>query len=496
MLLNLLRSRLRQNPPGFYVVLYTEMWELFGRFGITALLVLYLTHTFNIADSHAFSVYSTFMALIFGTPIVGGYLADRYFGSRVAIILGASLMTIGNALMVLPAPDVVYIGLAIVTVGYGLFLPSLPPLLSAMYKNNEHKRDAGFTFYYLGKNVGALLAPIACGFVGEHFGWNYAFILSSVGMASGLLVFILGQKHLQAFFRMPSATGQVTPHKRFKSKTLVYGLLACMVPVCYVMLYKNLDTSLMVVSFAVVLLMMARLLIKGTQAERKNLLLILIGIIGVIVFEAMLNMGGTTLNLFIQRIIDRKVMGTTIPTSAFYALDPIFMLIIGPFLATLWVNLSKQKRSPLVTDKFALGMAMLGLGFLIFVFAAKSALVHGHASPFFVVVAYFVFPMGELCMVPISLALVTKLAPRGKETLLVSIWMLSNAVAGFLTGVLSKYGQISFKLDSQAAIFKACHIYETLFLNSAIALFAFAGIFVVSRNVVRRYLLNNEELNP
>lgn len=493
LLYKILAQRFKRNPPGLYVVLYTEIWELFGRFAITALLVLYLTHTFHVSDEKAFVVYSTFMALIFATPILGGVLADRYLGSKRAIILGAMFMIIGNGLMVFPVLNIVYLGLAIVTVGFGFFLPSLPVLLSAIYDNNQHKREAGFTLYYLGKNIGALLAPIICGFVGAHYGWNYAFILSSIGMATGLVVFVLGQRHLKEFYRLPKVAGQTHPRRRIKPAHNVYLIMVLMVPACYLMLFNNLDNVLMVVSLIIVIAIMLFLILKAQGQARKNLLLILISLVAVIVFMSMLNMGGTTLNLFIQRIINRHIFGIEFPTSAFYALDPIFMLIVGPFLATLWVSLSRRRSSVLVTDKFALGMAFLGLGFLVFVVAATHAIRAGDASPWFVVLAYFLFPIGELCIMPLSLSLVTRLAPRGQEALLVSVWMLANAVAGFLTGTISKYGQINFKLDSKLAIIRASHVYHHLFLYSAIALFVVAGILFVLRGLVQRLSINDGE---
>lgn len=490
--IHFLKQKIRSNPTGLYVLFYTEMWELFGRFGITALLVLYLTQIFHIPDTQAFGIYSAFIALLFATPIIGGFFADRYLGSRFAILLGASLMVVGNALMVIPKESCVFLGLSIVAVGSGLFLPSIPPLVGALYENDENKRDAGFTVYYLGKNLGALLAPLAGGFVGERFGFNYAFVLSTLGMISGIIVFLLGHKHLRGYSRKPRF--EKLKHKvlGLRPDLFVYVTMIIMVPIVYFILYENVDAILLVLTLAVVVILMTYLFIKANANDRKHLSLIMIGIAAVIVFEAFLGQGGTTLNLFIQRVIDRNSLGFTIPTSVFYALDPVFMLITGPFLAGLWVRMANKKKEPMVTSKFAIAMFLLAAGFLVFVEAETHAIHSGKASSLFVVLAYFLFPVAELCIIPISLSLVTKIAPKGMESLLVGVWMLSNAISSFLTGEISKLGQVDFSLKSIDAVKKASHIYQHLFLETAIVLACAGVVLLVLGRLAKRLLTDGE----
>lgn len=493
-LLQYLQQKIKSNPTGLYVLFYTEMWELFGRFGITALLVLYLTQTFHIADARAFSIYAAFIALIFATPIIGGVLADRYLGSRFAIILGACLMIVGDAMMVIPKEFTVFLGLSIVAVGSGFFLPSIPPLVGALYEKDEGKRDAGFTLYYLGKNLGALLAPIACGFVGEKFGMNYAFVLSTIGMISGVTVFTLGHKHLKGYNRKPRFERLKHKILGLKPLSFVYLVMVLMVPIVYLVLIENIDSYLLVLTITIVIVLMAYLFLKSNAHDRKRLVLIFIGLLAVIVFEAFLGQGGTTLNLFIQRIIDRNGLGFSIPTSAFYALDPVFMLITGPFLAGYWMHLARKKKEPVVTTKFAFAMFLLAAGFLVFTEAAHRAMSAASASPLFVVLAYFLFPVAELCIIPISLSLVTKVAPKGMDSLLVGIWMLSNAVSSFFTGEISKLGQVDFSLNSHQAIMKASHIYQRLFFETAVVLAVTGVVLLLLQRYVKKLLLTDGEV--
>jgi proton-dependent oligopeptide transporter, POT family len=483
-----LRDKIKANPTGVYVLFYTEMWELFGRFGITALLVLYFTGVFHISDARAFEIYSAFIALVYATPIFGGVLADRYLGSRNAIILGGLLMIVGDALMVIPRESAVFIGLSIVAVGSGFFLPAIPPLVGALYEKNDRGRDAGFTLYYLGKNIGALLAPIACGFVGQAFGINYAFVLSTIGMLSGVFVFMLGQKHLKGFNRKPRFDNDAHKLCGIKPKTFIYLVIALMVPLVLLILTENIDGYLLAITAVIVAVYLAVLYSRQTKKDRQKMQLIFLSIAAVIVFEAFLGQGGTTLNLFIKRLVDRHFAGLHIPTAAFYSLDPIFMLLIGPFLAGLWMRLSRKKREPIVTTKYAIALFLLGLGFLVFVKAASVAALQGSASPLYVVLAYCLFPIGELCIIPISLSLVTKMAPKGLDSLLVGVWMLSNAASSVFTGWISMLGQVSFSRHANLARVHAAHIYMHVFLGTAIVLIGVSVILLVCKPFVQKRL--------
>jgi proton-dependent oligopeptide transporter, POT family len=485
-LVSTLRDKLKANPMGLYVLFYTEMWELFGRFAITSLLVLYFTQQFHMSDDSAFIIYAAFIALIFATPIIGGPLADRYLGSRHAIIFGASIMVIGNACLIIPNEKVVLVGLAITAVGCGFFLPSIPPLVSSLYEHDESRRDAGFTLYYIGKNIGALLAPIGCGFIGQRYGYNYAFILSVVGMISGVLVFILGKKHLVAHDKKPRVS---SAKNRLKGQCFTYLLSVVLVPLLYLVIVKHLDGYLLAVTGVIVAVVLLMIFIKRSPQERRHLIVIFIAIGLMVLFESFLGQGGTTLNLFIERNINRHLFGLiTLPPSVYYAMDPVFMLIMGPLLAGLWMRLAARGKEPMVTTKFGFGLIVFALGFLTFVMAAGQARADGSASSLFVVLGYYFFPVAELCIIPISLSLVTKMAPQGLSALLVGVWMLSNAVSSYFTGVISTYGHINFALNSVSAKSHAAGIYQHLFLVSAIVMAITAVLAFIIGPLVKRLM--------
>lgn len=470
-----IKAKIQSNPPGLYVLFYTEMWELFGRFGITALLVLYLTHTFKFTDDKSFAIYSGFIALLYVMPIIGGYLSDRLLGLKHSIILGASLMAIGNALLIFPYSQFIYLGLSVVAVGSGFFLPSIVPLVGQLYKEDRRGRDAGFTLYYIGKNIGALLAPLACGIVGQQFGYNYAFILSTLGMISGIYVFVRGQKHL-----IDIETSNEHRYRRARTSTvLVYASILVMIPAVYVVLLYALDGYLLVCAGIIAFAVLLTIGIRHDAKVRKRLLAIVMMLIFVVVFFALLGQGGTTLNLFIERIIDRQIFGYQIPPSVFYTLDPIFMILTGPLLAMLWTRLAKIDREPSEVIKFCLAMVILAAGFMVFVAAGHLASEQGKVSPLFVVLGYFLFPIAELLIMPIGLSLVTRLSPKGHDAILVGIWMLGYSVSGYLTGIVSKLGRVTFHVVDVEAVKQASLIYSHDFLYSALILVASAIVLLL-----------------
>lgn len=463
---NYIQDKINSNPRGLYVLFYTEMWELFGRFGITSLLVFYLTKTFHFSDDRSFALYSGFIAMLYVMPIIGGFLSDRVLGLRHSVILGASLMAAGNALLIIPHTTFVFLGLSVVSVGSGFFLPSIVPLVGYLYKSDRQGRDAGFTLYYIGKNIGALLAPITCGVVGEHYGYNYAFILSTLGMLSGIFVFMRGKKHVSDL-----ESEQTKPkYGRFKFQLASYIVTALMIPCVYAILKFALDGYLLAAAGVLALIVLVVVALRHDFKVKKHLLAIVMMMVFVIIFSGLLGQGGTTLSLFIERIINRTVLGYVIPPSFFYTLDPVFMILVGPLLAGLWAKLAKKNKEPNEVSKFALAMAILSSGFGVFVVASLQASHIGQVSPLYILLAYFLFPIAELTIMPIGLSLVTRLSPKGYDAMLVGIWMLGYSVSGYLTGVVSKLGRVTGAMESKASIQSAAMIYHHDFVVSAAGL--------------------------
>lgn len=461
---------------GLVTLFLTEMWECFGRFGISSILVFYLINLFGFADAKSYAIVAAYLTLYNITPLIGGLLSDHFLGSEYAILFGGGLIAVGNFILVIPKDFTLYLGLALISLGNGFFLPSIAPLVGKLFDEAGEERDAGFTLYYLGRNIGALLAPILCGLVGQRYGYNYAFLLSGIGMLIGLVIFMRGRAILPHI--------ESTYIKRAIYRVLILLASLVFIPMIQIVLSDHFSAilSLLIVIIAIGLIVCLGIFCK--PKERRNLYKILFSLIFVIAFAAFLNQGGLTLNLFIERNINRQIMGYTLPPSVFYALDPAFMMLIGVVLAKFWARRAQQKGDYLFTTKFSIAFIIFGLGFWVFVLAAKQAQISGQASLFYVILAYFLFPAAELCIMPISLSLITKLSPKKMVTLLISVWMIANAMANYLSGVIAKTAKVAVSVHTLAGMKIAARIYGHLFTELTIACIGIAVVLAVISMII------------
>lgn len=460
-----------------FILFYTEIWECFCRFGIASVLVLYLVglKKFNFTDAEAYTLFSSYLALYYIAPIIGGYAADTVIGHVRAILFGTILVTIGTSLLIIPithtgTPYSLYYGLGFTIIGNGFFMPSVAALVGEIYKKHSSNSESGYTFYYLGKNLGALLAPIFCGLIGVRYGYNYAFILCTAGILSGLVIFALGHHHFQ---------DKVV--RKLKSTLTAYGLgLFCIPLSVYCLIHQYTGLTVAIIGSIAVFYFFQQIN-QAPKSERNKFFIILFSLICLCVFQVCLNQGGMTLNLFIDRNIDRELFGMSLPTTFFFALNPLFMLVVGPGVAALWAHLSKRNIPFHFREKYILAFVLLSLGFFVFLFASEQAALHAKANMFFIVAAYFIFPIAELCLVPISLSIVSRYAPENKVSTMISIWMIANALGNYLAGIVARYANIPDKADTTAELQEAAMIYHDLFNRVGIALFATAAIVLVLR---------------
>jgi len=465
-------------PDGFFVILYTEICELFGRFGITALLVLYLTSDLNFADHSAFSLYGAFIALIFIIPLLGGHYADKFLGYKKAIIMGITLMGIGNLLIAYPHPFSLYLGLAIIAVGSGFFTPSLTALLGKLYHNKENNRDNAFVMYYIAKNLGALLATIFCSLIGQAYGYSYAFLLSSTVMISGLVVFSFGRHQLN--HALNSYRPIVKQTQNMALSLMHIGTILALITSVYFMLTHHITNYLFGLSVIVASIVFIKLYYSHDNKTRTHLNAILFALIAMIIFSMFLGQGGTTLNLFIERIVNRQVGSITIPPSMFYALDPLFMLLFGGFVMHFLGKINHANQTITSFYKLIFGLITLAIGFFVFVLASQLALTTSHKpNVLFVFTAYMIFPIAELSIMPITVSLITRLAPKGKDGLMASFYLFGQGVASYLTGVFSKIGKVDFKVTNHASFIDAAKIYHHVFSLSSLLLLTAAVVSIL-----------------
>ena len=429
------------HPKGLFVLFFAEMWERFSFYGMRALLVLYMTGALMYGEDHAYSTYGAYLGLVYATPLLGGMLADRLLGSRKAIVIGGCLMIMGHFAMAIETKFFFYAALSLIVAGNGFFKPNISTIVGSLYAQDDPRRDSAFTIFYMGINLGAMLAPLVCGIIGQTYGWGWGFSLAGVGMVFGQLVFLWGKRWLGDAGLPPNPEKLKEPVLGFLPKSwLVYLGIVCFVPLCAYMLIHPLGVEhwMLKVLGPIVGLYMLFEIARAKPGERGKIVVILVLICFSITFWACFEQAGSSMTVFTDKHVDKTVLGWEVPASVFQSINPFFILMLAPLFSWLWVALGRANKNPSSPLKFSLGLFQLALGFVMMVIGAKSASNGGLSSIWWVILAYFFHTTGELCLSPVGLSAVTRLAPARLVGLMMGMWFMSNAFAGVLSGVIAK----------------------------------------------------------
>lgn len=393
------------HPKGLYLLFATEMWERFSYYGMRALLVLYLTKSLidgglGFTDDNASLLYGFFTGFVYFTPLIGGWLADNYLGQRKAIVIGAILMMLGQfSLATESSLPFLYTGLVLLIIGNGFFKPNISVIVGHLYEPGDPRKDSAFTIFYMGINVGAFFAPLLTGYMALTYGYRYGFMVAGIGMLIGLLVFtILGNRYLGEVGKAPSC--------------------------------KAKDDSLENVPL--------------TKEEKDRTLAIVVFVLFSIFFFAGFEQAGSSMTLYTEKYIDREVGSFVVPTEWFQSVNPLLIVILAPLLTVLWRWLGQRGKEPSIPVKMSMGMVLLGLGFLVLYGAVcarggDSADESVKASILFILFTYLFHTLGELCLSPIGLSMVSKLAPVKLASLMMGVWLLSSFFANILGGWVSSH---------------------------------------------------------
>ncbi|ROV59044.1 MFS transporter [Vibrio ponticus] len=397
------------HPRGLFLLFGTELWERFSYYAMRAILVLYLTDTtlnggLGWSTKDALDLYGIYTGLVYITPLIGGWLADNYLGQRRSILIGGALMAIGQFTLAIPADMLglsvlhsFYLGLALLIAGNGLFKPNISTMVGDLYKEGDNRRDGAFTIFYMGINIGALLAGVVSGSVTNEFGWKAGFVAAGIGMLMSLVMqMTLAQSWLGDIGREPAAKRDLELKNSNKKEPL-------------------------------------------TKEEFDRIKVILVMSVFTIVFWAGFEQAGGLMNIYTQQYTDRMIGGFEVPAAWFQSLNPFFIITLAPLLAVLWVKLGK--REPNSPVKFALAMFFLALGFLCMVGAVmeQGGDTTVKTSMLWLVGAFFFHTLGELCLSPIGLSLVTKLAPLRLASLMMGAWFGCNAIANYVAGYVGSH---------------------------------------------------------
>jgi POT family proton-dependent oligopeptide transporter len=438
------------HPRGLSTLFFTEMWERFSYYGMRALLLLYMTAPltagglgFDTAQGGA--IYGLYTSMVYLATMPGGWIADRLIGPRRAVLYGGIFIAAGHFSMALASLAMFYLGLFLIVIGTGLLKGNVSVIVGRLYSAGDNRRDAGFSIFYMGINLGAFIAPLVCGYLGQEISWHYGFAAAGVGMVLGVIQYVLGSRSLGDAGLEPAAA---TPEERARWKkqaTIWGGAFIALVAIVGIGGYTGAVpiTATQVADAAGVMLIAITFGFFGwlywsgewTPEERKRLYVIGVLFLAASVFWSLFEQAGSTLNLFARDRTYNNAFGFDFPSSWFQSMNSMFLIIFAPVMAWVWIRMSAAGKEPSTPMKFAWGLILAGLGFAILVPPAQA---EGQlASPLWLTATYFLHTMGELFLSPVGLSAMTILAPARIGGLMMGVWFLATSVGNFISGRVS-----------------------------------------------------------
>jgi proton-dependent oligopeptide transporter, POT family len=456
------------HPRGLSTLFFSEMWERFSYYGMRGFLLLYMTASASVGGmgldaATAAPIYGMYTSMVYLSNLPGGWLADRLLGQRRAVLIGGILIASGHFSLAVPASGTFYLGLLLIVLGTGLLKPNISVIVGQLYAQKDVRRDAAFSIFYMGLNLGAFLGPLITGYLAQDEGfrarlagwgmdpnsaWHWGFGAAGVGMTLGLIQYVLGSRHLGTAGLNTVSTGSTQKDAELRGKAMRALAIAAGVIVLFVLgmgtgilpfTVEQIVGAYTYALFAITLGFFAWLFMANTwtDAERKRLYLIVIFFIAAAMFWGVFEQAGSTLNLFADRSTNNVIFDYEFPSSWWQSLNAMFIFILAPVFAYLWVTLGRKE--PSTPSKFALGLIGVGLGFLVLVPGAQTALTGVKVGVGWLFMVYLIHTLGELCLSPVGLSAMTKLAPPSVVSQMMGVWFLGASIGNFLGGQAASF---------------------------------------------------------
>ena len=437
------------HPGGLQTLFFTEMWERFSYYGMRALLVLYMTASLQegglfITVASAGAIYGLYTGAVYFMGLPGGWIADRLLGCQKTVWYGGIIIFAGHVVLAIPSTKTFFVGLVLVVLGTGLLKPNIGAMVGQLYSKEDKRRDAGYTLYYMGINIGSFLAYLTIGPLKEQGWWHYAFGLAAIGMLAGLIQYKLTLSKLGGAGAHPTV---VTSDKTKRMSWIVIwffvGVLAATTLAMTFDLFKfdpvKVSGFVAIAITVVFLLYFAAIFFLGglTDNEKKALAALFLVCVASIFFWTGFEQAGSSLNLFAQDFTNRVVGSFEIPTIWFQLSNSAFIIILSPFIAAIWINLAKKMITPSFGIKCALGLIIMATGFIVMFFAAQFAASGMKVAPYWLIATYFLHTVGELCLSPVALSAVSKLSPRRFAGQMMGVFVLTYSIGSVIAGLLA-----------------------------------------------------------
>lgn len=444
------------HPKGLYVCFATEMWERFSFYGMKYLLLLYLTKYHLFSETAALGVLGSYASLVYAMPVLGGMIADRFLGMRRSVTYGGLLLVAGHLGMAYEghaaletangilrdqfALNVLYLSLALIIVGVGFLKPNISTVVGRLYPEDDTRRDAGFTIFYMGINLGAFSATLLCGWLGEVYGWSWGFGSAGIGMSFGLIIFQWGQKFQHGLGEAPDS-GVIERILWFglSTENVIYlgGLILVVLIWQLVQLSDWVGVLLDGVSLGVLISLGWYLCFRCSRVERNRMLALIILTLSTVVFWALFEQTASSMTLYADRVTDKRLLGIEVTAAQFGAANALFIFMLAPVFAVLWARLGQTGREPSTPMKFSLGILQAGLGFGVLVYGAQYSDETGLVSAWWLILAYLLHTTGELCLSPVGLASVTRLSVPSVVGVMMGTWFLSTAYSCYIAAKIA-----------------------------------------------------------
>jgi POT family proton-dependent oligopeptide transporter len=486
------------HPRGLSTLFFTEMWERFSYYGMRALLILFMTDAasggLGLSVERAGAIYGLYTFGVYALALPGGWIADRLIGQRRAVLAGGILIALGHYSLAVPALSTFYLGLLLIVLGTGLLKPNISAIVGDLYAEKGPRRDAGFSIFYMGINVGGFLGPLLCSWLGEPregadwVNWHYGFGAAGVGMTLGLIQYVAGQRHLIGAgdlkddssqpARLASARGQLLKGAAVFAAIAIAAVglgAAGAVPVTLLGFAESvfyLVTALFFVYFLVVLAFVCR-----DGVERRRVTVCLILCLGAAVFWSGFEQAGSSMNLFARDLTNRTFLGAEITAGTLQSINPILIILLAPVVGAVWVRLGS--RNPSIATKFGLGLLLLAVGFLVMAWGS-TFVVNGRVGMQWLVVTYFFHTVGELCLSPVGLSSMTKLAPERLVGQMMGTWFMGAAIGNLVAGLATRYMPETNTIDE--AIANGVQLFGSVALVAMVA----GLLFMVFSKPIRR----------
>jgi POT family proton-dependent oligopeptide transporter len=483
------------HPNGLMTLFFSEMWERFCYYGMRVLLTLYLVKALSKGDAEAALIYGAYTGLVYAAPILGGRMADKFLGYRNAVLLGAVLMAIGEFLILGGTEHFLMIGMGAIIVGNGYFKANISTIVGKLYKDNDPRRDSGFTIFYIGINIGALLATTIVAYIGETYGFRYGFGLAGLGMLLAFFIFWSGrEKYSDAPGLNITEAGKKKVFAGLNMAQVVGIGSLLVIPVCYYFIQNNswLDYILLglfvYVSISLVIAGKNADKADGVSVWRDRMIALIIFILINITFWACFEQAGTSLTLFADRNVDRGIFGWQMPASMTQFFNPFFIILFGSIFSIMWVKLSEMGKNPSIPMKFALGIFQLAIGFLLTQVGLQFVNESFQVPLLTLFFLYMFHTTGELFLSPIGLSMVTKLSPKNIAGTAMGAWFLSYAIGNYVGGKIASltggHGDTGEALTLAEGLAK----YSTVFTNIGLVLVGIALLIALLNKPIKKLM--------